>query len=402
MRKSHHLGRGGKRIALLLCMTLVWMSVTPASQVTVEGATLSQLKDKQNQLQQEKEENQEKLNELKESEEEQEEYVAALQDQIGNLQGQIDTLNAQVDLLNEEIREKEDAIADKQNQIDTDMNQLKKRLRALYMAGDASTLAILLHAENIEDLARKSEVIKSIARHDNELISSLKEELDAVADEKAAIEKDKKEVTQSKNSLDEQRKELADLEEEAKETLAEIQGKKNQVQNTLNSLEGEMADAENAIDQWYRDYYSSQNGSSNSGNSNQGSGSYSGSMTWPVPGYSGCIYQGFSSTHKGYDISGGGIYGAPIVAAASGRVIFAAFGTAYNSHNRYGYCVDIDHGSGIATRYAHCSALTVSAGDYVTAGQVIGYVGSTGQSTGAHLHFEVRKNGVAVNPAGYL
>ena len=396
MRKSHHLGRGGKRIALLLCMTLVWMSVTPASQVTVEGATLSQLKDKQNQLQQEK------LNELKESEEEQEEYVAALQDQIGNLQGQIDTLNAQVDLLNEEIREKEDAIADKQNQIDTDMNQLKKRLRALYMAGDASTLAILLHAENIEDLARKSEVIKSIARHDNELISSLKEELDAVADEKAAIEKDKKEVTQSKNSLDEQRKELADLEEEAKETLAEIQGKKNQVQNTLDSLEGEMADAENAIDQWYRDYYSSQNGSSNSGNSNQGSGSYSGSMTWPVPGYSGCIYQGFSSTHKGYDISGGGIYGAPIVAAASGRVIFAAFGTAYNSHNRYGYCVDIDHGSGIATRYAHCSALTVSAGDYVTEGQVIGYVGSTGQSTGAHLHFEVRKNGVAVNPAGYL
>ena len=402
MRKSHHLGRGGKRIALLLCMTLVWMSVTPASQVTVEGATLSQLKDKQNQLQQEKEENQEKLNELKESEEEQEEYVAALQDQIGNLQGQIDTLNAQVDLLNEEIREKEDAIADKQNQIDTDMNQLKKRLRALYMAGDASTLAILLHAENIEDLARKSEVIKSIARHDNELISSLKEELDAVADEKAAIEKDKKEVTQSKNSLDEQRKELADLEEEAKETLAEIQGKKNQVQNTLDSLEGEMADAENAIDQWYRDYYSSQNGSSNSGNSNQGSGSYSGSMTWPVPGYSGCIYQGFSSTHKGYDISGGGIFGAPIVAAASGRVIFAAFGTAYNSHNRYGYCVDIDHGSGIATRYAHCRALTVSAGDYVTEGQVIGYVGSTGQSTGAHLHFEVRKNGVAVNPAGYL
>ena len=69
MRKSHHLGRGGKRIALLLCMTLVWMSVTPASQVTVEGATLSQLKDKQNQLQQEKEENQEKLNDLKESEE---------------------------------------------------------------------------------------------------------------------------------------------------------------------------------------------------------------------------------------------------------------------------------------------------------------------------------------------
>ena len=122
-------------------------------------------------------------------------------------------------------------------------------------------------------------------------------------------------------------------------------------------------------------------------------------MTWPVPGYSGCIYQGFGSGHKGYDISGGGIYGAPIVAASSGTVIFAGYGSAANSHNRYGYCVDIDHGSGIATRYAHCSALTVSTGDYVTEGQVIGYVGATGYATGPHLDFRLKQNGKYVNPA---
>lgn len=403
-----------KALAFVLCCTLVWASATPLGQVKTRAAELSDLQEKQEQLQAEQEENEQKLDELRNNEEEQQAYLETLQSQVKTMQDQIDTLNAQVDLLNDEIKEKEEAIADKQAQIDEDMEQLKTRLKALYMAGDASTLAILLHAENIEDLARKSEVIKSITRHDTELIESLNQELKDIADEKAQIEADKKQVTDNKNDLEEQRQELADLEEEAQATLEEIQGKRSDAEQKASELEAEMSEADAAIDQWYADYYASQNsssgsssgsGSSSSSSSSSSSGgnqSYSGSMTWPVPGYSGCIYQGFGSGHKGYDISGGGIYGAPIVAASSGTVIFAGYGTAANSHNRYGYCVDIDHGSGIATRYAHCSALTVSTGDYVTEGQVIGYVGNTGESYGAHLHFEVRVNGVAVNPGSYV
>lgn len=403
-----------KALAFVLCCTLVWASATPLGQVKTRAAELSDLQEKQEQLQAEQEENEQKLDELRNNEEEQQAYLETLQSQVKTMQDQIDTLNAQVDLLNDEIKEKEEAIADKQAQIDEDMEQLKTRLKALYMAGDASTLAILLQAENIEDLARKSEVIKSITRHDTELIDSLNQELKDIADEKAQIEADKKQVTDNKNDLEEQRQELADLEEEAQATLEEIQGQRSDAEQKASELEAEMSEADAAIDQWYADYYASQNsssgsssgsGSSSSSSSSSSSGgnqSYSGSMTWPVPGYSGCIYQGFGSGHKGYDISGGGIYGAPIVAASSGTVIFAGYGTAANSHNRYGYCVDIDHGSGIATRYAHCSALTVSTGDYVTEGQVIGYVGNTGESYGAHLHFEVRVNGVAVNPGSYV
>lgn len=404
-------------LAVILCGTLVWLSATPLGQIRTRAAELADLQDKQQQLQEEQKENEQKLDELRDNEEEQQAYLETLQSQVKTMQDQIDTLNAQVDLLNDEITEKEEAIADKQAQIDDDMEQLKTRLKALYMAGDASTLAILLHADNIEDLARKSEVIKSITRHDTELIQSLNQELNDIADEKAQIEADKKKVTDGKNDLEEQRKELADLEEEAQATLEEIQGQRSDAEQKASQLEAEMSEADAALDQWYADYYASQkessssssgssgssSGSSSSGGSSSGGNqSYSGSMTWPVPGYSGCIYQGFGSGHKGYDISGGGIYGAPIVAASSGTVIFAGYGSAANSHNRYGYCVDIDHGSGIATRYAHCSALTVSTGDYVTEGQVIGYVGNTGESYGAHLHFEVRVNGVAVNPGNYV
>ena len=167
-------------LAVILCGTLVWLSATPLGQIRTRAAELADLQDKQQQLQEEQKENEQKLDELRDNEEEQQAYLETLQSQVKTMQDQIDTLNAQVDLLNDEITEKEEAIADKQAQIDDDMEQLKTRLKALYMAGDASTLAILLHADNIEDLARKSEVIKSITRHDTELIQSLNQELNDI------------------------------------------------------------------------------------------------------------------------------------------------------------------------------------------------------------------------------
>lgn len=103
---------------------------------------------------------------------------------------------------------------------------------------------------------------------------------------------------------------------------------------------------------------------------------------------------GTTRFHSGIDI--GAPYGAPIYAAENGQVIFASW------YGGYGYCIIIDHGDGVSTLYAHCSSIIVKAGQYVSKGQVIGYVGSTGNSTGPHLHFEVRINGNPVNPFNYL
>ncbi len=117
-------------------------------------------------------------------------------------------------------------------------------------------------------------------------------------------------------------------------------------------------------------------------------------FVWPIPGYS-VITSDFGSGHRGIDISGYEIFGEPITAARGGTVTHSGW------LNSYGYCVFIDHGDGFSTRYAHASALACDKGDIVLPGETIAYVGSTGYSTGPHLHFEVIKNGVLQNPFDY-
>ncbi len=121
-----------------------------------------------------------------------------------------------------------------------------------------------------------------------------------------------------------------------------------------------------------------------------------GSMLWPVPGYTG-VSRWMSSGHKGTDITAR--YGTPIIAADSGVVAKAGWNAAGSG---YGYSIVISHGPGNTTLYAHCSSLAVSAGQSVSKGQVIGYVGSTGWSTGNHLHFEIYKGGVRVSARNYF
>ncbi|MEG2770384.1 MAG: M23 family metallopeptidase [Oscillospiraceae bacterium] len=140
------------------------------------------------------------------------------------------------------------------------------------------------------------------------------------------------------------------------------------------------------------------------GAGNMGPDFISGSFTRPVPGFNyissrfgmRTLY-GKPDYHVGIDIAGGGIYGQPIVAAHAGYVTVARYGS-----TGYGNRVYIDGGGGVITRYGHCSSLAVAEGTFVAQGQTIAYVGSTGNSTGPHLHFEIRQNGTAVNPAPYL
>ena len=168
---------------------------------------------------------------------------------------------------------------------------------------------------------------------------------------------------------------MQDIELEKEQFEANLEAKKkeaSQVQSEINAIYAELAAA-----------------ASNSNNSTMKDGNF----IWPLPGYS-TITSGYGSrwgsTHTGIDISGGGCYGAGIVAAASGTVIKAG------SHWSYGNYIIVDHGGGYTTLYAHCSKLLVSAG------QKIALVGSTGQSTGPHLHFEVRINGKTQNPRNFV
>lgn len=407
-----------KRILKAICAGMVacailFVSLPQQGTASVSAAsTLSELQERQEELEDQKAENDKKLEELKEDTEKQQEYKETLNAQIETVQQEIDSYNLEINQLNQQIEEKEEEISDKQVSIDANYEKLKERLCALYKAGEASTLAIVLDAENISDMLRKAEIMKAVTEHDTQLMDTLKTEMKEIESQKKEIEESKSELTKSRTELQDSQKELTALMEEAESLLTDLEKQQRELEMENEALDEDMKEADAALDQWYADYYASQS-QNNSSSSNENSGSSgnsggsdpvngTGQFMWPVPGYYGAIYQGFHSGHKGLDISGGGIYGQPIVAADSGYVMFAGFGSAANSHNRYGYCVDIDHGNGYATRYAHCSALTVSTGTYVTKGQIIGYVGNTGESYGAHLHFEIRYYGTAVDPTGYV
>ena len=390
------LGKPVLALALALC-------VAQGTGGSAIAATLTELQQEQARLEQEKKENDAKLAELKADQSKQQEYKDALDAQMQNLQSQIDGLNTQINDLDASISEKNAAIAEKQENIDRDVETLKDRLCAIYMMGDASTLEIILQSESVIDMAQKVELLNMITEHDTKMIQQLSADMEAIADEKAEIESQKEEVAAARTELETKGSELASVQAEAERVLEELNQSVESVQAESDRIAQEKAQASAEIDQWWKDYYAQQvaqnNNSSGGSSGSSGSGGYvsTGNFTWPVPGFTN-ISCGYSSGHRAIDISGGGrtIYGTPIVAADSGKVVTATY------HYSYGNYVMIDHGGGYSTLYAHASSLAVSAGQTVTKGQTIAYVGSTGNSTGPHLHFEVRVNGNRQNPFNWF
>ena len=368
---------GKTALALVLAAGMV---LTPMAQPTeVEAASLNSLQQKQQELQQKQKENEEKIASLKQDTAKQQEYVNTLKEQIQNVQEQIDGLNNQINLLDESIHAKQQEMDEKEKSVNDTVEQLRERLKALYLAGEASTLEIVLNSESVMDMAQKLELVNMVVDHDTALIDSLRGEAEEIAAQKKEIE--------------DQRAQVADAEAEQKR------------------LQQEEAAAADAIDAWYREYQKQQEQNNNSGGSGSGSGGGSsgggdrvgtGSLIWPTPGMTRISQPYKGRAHTGIDISNGNSYGRQIVAADSGTVIYAGTNNTGTGMWTYGIYVMIDHGNGMSTLYAHCSSVSVSPGQTVTKGQEIARVGNTGNSFGAHLHFEVRVNGSLTNPMNYF
>lgn len=393
-------GKFWKRLGKPVLALVLAVCVAQGTGGSAIAATLTELQQEQTRLEQEKEENDAKLAELKADQSKQQEYKNTLDAQVQNLQSQIDGLNAQISGLDASISEKDAAIAEKQANIDRDVETLKERLCAIYMMGDASTLEIILQSESVIDMAQKVELLNMITEHDTKLIQQLSADMEAIAAERQEIEGQKEEVADARSELESRRTELASVQAEADRVLQELNQSVAAVQEESERIAKEKAEADQAVDDWLKDYYASQ---AQGGSSGSGGYTSTGNFTWPVPGFTRLTTQfqewTYGGYHRGIDIASTGgrsIYGAPIVAADSGKVIKAGW------NNSYGNCVYIDHGGGYVTRYAHASSLAVSQGQTVTKGQTIAYVGNTGDSFGAHLHFEVILNGNLQNPMNYF
>lgn len=329
------------------------------------------------------------------------------------LVGQIEVLNAQISESQDEISKLSSSIAEKQEKIDeanakieTQMEALKKRIRTIYMAGETSDLEIILGAKDFSDFLDKRELVQTLSEYDQRLISEIQVELDKVSSEKDALVTEREALQSSKSILDEKQGKLQSLLDENEAILASLYDDENNAEAMIANANKQEAEIQSKLDA----YYASQNSSTNTGGGSGTAVNVSPSgFAWPVPGYYYVIStfgedRGYS--HSGVDITGGGIMGATTVAAYGGTVIASNNSCSHNWGKNgscgcgggYGNYVLIDHGNGKTTMYAHLSSTTVYTGAQVSKGQTIGYIGSTGWSTGAHLHYECRMNGAVYNP----
>ena len=310
---------------------------------------------------------------IEESAEQTQQDIDALTSKIARLQSRIATLNKEIKVHQDEL--------DKQVAI------LGERLVVIYEQGDTSYLEVLLGSTDIKDLITRMDMLSAIIGQDKELIDDINLRKRDLDNKKADLDVQQRELESARVTLVEKKKKLAEQLKLKKETLSSVQQEKAKYAQAMQELERASAEAEAMILKL------------------QGKGGSigTGTYTWPTPGYRnitsnyGMRYHPIlkvNKLHTGIDI--GAPSGAKIVAADSGSVIYSGWLGAY------GNTIIIDHGAGISTLYGHQSARLVGVGAKVSKGQTIGKVGSTGWSTGAHLHFEVRKKGNPINPRSYI
>ena len=413
------------------------ISIPMAIPTTVSAEdSISDLEQQLQQLEQENQKYQKILDDTKSDIAEKEEYKSALVSKVQVLDEKIAVTREKISSLNDDIKEKQDAYDKGLSEVEDQFDALANRLRILYMSGNATDLEIIFGAKDFSDLIDKMELVKSLANSDKELISEIQTKLDELSTKKKSLEADKKDLETQQASLKSDQDEFNKLISDNDEILKNLYASNSEAQNSLESAALQSDEIEAKISQYYAaqkaaaeraaqasqsssgssssSSSSSSSGSSSSGSSSSGSSSVivpSGSgFAWPTPGFVSRSSEWFEDrevyNHGGIDIAGAGIMGTPVVAAANGTVVATNSSCTHNwgksyscgCGGGYGNYVMISHAGGKMTVYGHLTSLTVSSGQSVSRGQVIGYVGSTGNSTGPHLHYECRLNGVRYNP----
>ncbi len=379
-----------------------------------------------------------------------------LEQQIKELNSEIETNRLEIANLQASIDESNSIIVGLNSDIADSKETLKNRIRTIYMAGSASNLEVILGAKSFDDFLDKVEYVSIIAEHDSALIDSLTQSVYTNKQAQKVLTKSKTDLENKSKTLEEKKTEFQTVLKENQGILNVLYSENETISGLLHTEDE--GGTSNNIESYYEKQQNSikatevptekptakpttGNSSGNSSASSKpsatqkpvatskpttaptqppqvnednfvGSGNISTvkGYTWPVPGFyhltSLWNEDRYTYNHGAIDIASGGIDGANVVAAHSGTIYYAESNCIHNwgkssscgCGGGYGNWVMLDHGDGYMTVYAHLSSLTVSTGDYISEGQLLGFVGSTGDSTGAHLHFETRYNDVKYNP----
>ncbi len=359
-----------------------------------------ELEDKINSLQNEQSELKKKLEAAKTNEKEQERQKEYLDSLVLSTNNEITATKELIDKYTAKIDEKGKEIEALDKKIDEKYEIMLERLRFTYEEGNASYLEMILEAKSFSDFLMTVERVGSMLDFDRSLMQELQDSMKLLEQEKHVLEQTKTQQEETKESLV---KKEADLKVQITNTEAYIA----ELQADQKALEAEYEKAKKAEDEANASIAAllaqraKEQAEANKNNSTEYRPVFGGKFIWPVPGYSKIsspfgprTLWGRYDYHLGIDIpapSGTNIY-----AAAAGEVLISTW------HYSYGYYCLIDHGDGYATLYAHNSQLLVSAGQRVEQGQHIAEMGTTGSSSGNHLHFEVRVNGKVTDPQQYV
>ncbi len=328
--------------------------------------------------------------------------IRALQDDVDSAQSRLNSLEAvlalqqrKLDRLNDLFNLQTRRLVFLQQQYKISVGHLNRRLVDLYVTEQPDTVSYVLSATNFSELLDQLEFMENIGRNDKKVAVEVNRAKDEMAATRFRTRKIRAGVAETTNTMRERtneqlrvrdrlawsQRELATTRRDKEGALATVQESREEFLKQADALAQESA----ALAEKLR----AASGSPSTGVPSQGG------LIWPLNGpITSSFGPRWGRMHEGIDISVG--TGTSVVAAASGTVLVAGWS------GGYGVLVVIDHGNGLATAYAHNSSATVSPGQSVTQGQLVAYSGNTGHSTGPHLHFEVRVNGSAVNPLGYL
>lgn len=431
-----------KTLSLLLCTTVFSFglindryanAITESetqSQINSNNDKINQLQDEKNKIEEDKKSEQSKIDEIQSQIKDKSKMVQQSLEKANSFQEKIDALEIKVNEIknniNEvkvEIKKSEKNIEDKTKEQKEKEDMLGKRLRNVYKTNLTDQIIyMIINSTDLSDLISKMANVNTIVTKDNELINQVKtikkqleESKELLKQKEKELSDNQKEILDKQNEIKASKKEVVALKESYETQLEGLQKLQNEKNNIINNLTNQEKNIQAKIDDYEEDnvqlenLFNNNSKSSNSGQSGNDSGQSSsnggsvssGGFIRPVGGYVSCPYgprihpvTGKQSFHQGVDLASPS--GTPIKASKDGVVTTATY------HDIYGNMVIIDHGNGFGTLYAHQTNYVVSSGQRVKQGQVIGYVGSTGWSTGPHLHFEVRINGQHTNPMNYI
>ncbi len=405
-------------LALIMILSLFTLLISAAAVSKEDKAKLQDLKDRLAQIKDERKEKEEELAETNEMINETLQKKYEIEQEIGLIYEQIRLTEEIIDTLGDEIAEKEEELAAVEETKSAQYELFKKRLRAQYESNGVNSLELIISSASMTEALARIEALNRIADYDNKLLDDLNETIAYIDSLRFDLENDRAEQEQMKLDYEAYRDELDKQEEALEGVIEELRTKADFTQEEIDTMTAEAKDVDQemralsakiAAEEEAERKRKAQEAAAAAAaaaakdQKSNASGKATGSMSWPLPGYYNITSDykmrvnpvtGVYGQHTGIDIAAP--KGTKIKAAASGTVVSAGW------NNSYGWRVVISHGNGVQTLYAHMSAFNVSEGDKVNVGDVIGYVGSTGNSTGNHLHFSVLVNGSYVSPWGYV